>query len=209
MFRTVPLSIIRRFSLTYINGICHTDWLFWQFLCPSSGHFHCTYSNGICHTGWLFGQFLCPSSGDFHLHTAMVYVIQVGCSDSSSVHHQEIFTVHTAMVYVIQVDCWDSSSVHHQEIFTYIQQWYMWYRFAVCKWKSPDDEQTNCPNSQPVWHIPLLYVQWKSPDDGQRNCPKHVAFYSKNKIEKLMHLIGFIIGNLSWCTVKWTSNYSI
>ena len=36
-------------------------------------------------------------------------------------------------------------------------------------------------------------VQWKTPDDGQRNCPKHVEFYSKNKFEKLVHLIGFII----------------
>ena len=26
---------------------------FGQFLCPSSGVFHCTYSNGICHTGLL------------------------------------------------------------------------------------------------------------------------------------------------------------
>jgi len=39
----------------------------------------------------------------------------------------------------------------------------------------------------------LLCVQWKTPDDGQRNCPKHVEFYSKNKFEKLVHLIGFII----------------
>jgi len=28
--------------------------------------------------------------------------------------------------------------------------------------------------------------------DGQTNCPKHVEFYSKNKFEKLMHLVGFI-----------------
>ena len=32
----------------------------------------------------------------------------------------------------------------------------------------------------------------KTPDDGQRNCPKHVDFYSKNKFEKLVHLVGFI-----------------
>jgi len=31
------------------------------------------------------------------------------------------------------------------------------------------------------------------PDDGQRYCPKHVEFYSKNKFEKLVHLVGFII----------------
>ena len=27
--------------------------IFGQFLCPSSGVFHCTHSNGICHTGLL------------------------------------------------------------------------------------------------------------------------------------------------------------
>jgi len=58
-----------------------------------------------------------------------------------------------------------------------LQHGYMSYRFA----------------SKPVWHIPLLCVQWKTPDDGQRNCPKHVAFYSKNKFEKFVHLVGFIV----------------
>ena len=33
----------------------------------------------------------------------------------------------------------------------------------------------------------------KTPDDGQRNCPKHVEFYSKNKFEKSVHIVGFII----------------
>ena len=39
----------------------------------------------------------------------------------------------------------------------------------------------------------LLCVQCQTPDDRQRNCQKHVQFYSKNKFEKLMHLLGFII----------------
>ena len=30
----------------------------------------------------------------------------------------------------------------------------------------------------------------KNNDDGQRNCPKHVEFYSINKFEKLVHLVG-------------------
>ena len=47
--------------------------------------------------------------------------------------------------------------------------------------------------SKPVWHIPLLCVQWKTPDDWHWNYLKHVEFYSKNKIEKLVHLVGFII----------------
>jgi hypothetical protein len=60
--------------------------------------------------------------------------------------------------------------------------------------------------SKPVWHISLLCVQWKTPDDGQRNCLKHVEFHSKNKFEKLVHLVGFIIRNWSRCTVTWMSN---
>jgi hypothetical protein len=32
-----------------------------------------------------------------------------------------------------------------------------------------------------------------APNDGQRNCPKHVEFHSKNKFEKLVHLVGFIV----------------
>ena len=48
---------------------------------------------------------------------------------------------------------------------------------------------------KPVWHITLLWVQWKTADDGQRNCPKHVEFHSKNKFEKLVHLVDFIIRN--------------
>ena len=33
----------------------------------------------------------------------------------------------------------------------------------------------------------------KTPDDEQGNCPKYVEFYSKNKFEKLMGIVGFII----------------
>jgi hypothetical protein len=33
----------------------------------------------------------------------------------------------------------------------------------------------------------------KTPDDGQKTCPKHVDFYSENKFEKLVQLVGFII----------------
>jgi hypothetical protein len=47
---------------------------------------------------------------------------------------------------------------------------------------------------KPVRHIQLLCVQWKTPDDGQRNCLKHVEFRSKNKFERWVQLVGFIIG---------------
>ena len=43
----------------------------------------------------------------------------------------------------------------------------------------------------------LLRVQWKTPDDGQKNCQKHVQFHSKNKFEKLVRLVAFIIRNLA------------
>ena len=33
----------------------------------------------------------------------------------------------------------------------------------------------------------------KTPDDGQGNCPKRLEFYSKNKFELLVYLVGFII----------------
>jgi len=50
-------------------------------------------------------------------------------------------------------------------------------------------------NSQPNQYgtYLLLCVQCWTPDDGQINCPKHVEFCSKNKSEKLAHLVGFII----------------
>ena len=76
------------------------------------------------------------------------------------------------MVYVIQV-CWQLASRSRMRM---EPSWS--YSQAV---------------SKPVWRIPLLCVQWKTPDNGQRNCPKHVELYSKNKFEKLVHLLGFII----------------
>ena len=77
----------------------------------------------------------------------------------------------------------------------YTQQWYMSYRFA-------DSLRAGTGRSsvlflsviKHVWHTPLLCIQWKIPDDGRRNCPKHVEFYSKNKFEKLVHLVGLITG---------------
>jgi len=74
----------------------------------------------------------------------------------------------------------------------YTQQWYMSYRSADNLRAVPSWSCSQAV-SRPVWHIPLLCVQWKTADDGQRNCPKHVEFYSKNKFEKLVHLVGFIV----------------
>ena len=73
----------------------------------------------------------------------------------------------------------------------YTQQWYMSYSLRAGSGRT----SWSCSQavSKPVWHIPLLFVQWKTPDDGQRNCLKHADFYSKNRLEELVHLVGFII----------------
>jgi len=75
----------------------------------------------------------------------------------------------------------------------YTQQWHMSYRFA-------DSLLASCHQIC----MTLLCVQWKTPFDGHRKCPKNVEFHSKNNFEKLLHRVGFIIRNLSLCTVTWT-----
>jgi len=52
--------------------------------------------------------------------------------------------------------------------------------------------KTSCQQTCMTYTVAVCTVK-KTPDDGQRNCPKHVEFYFKNKFEKLMHLVGFII----------------
>ena len=58
----------------------------------------------------------------------------------------------------------------------YTQQWYMSNRFADSL-RAGSGRKLFCPD----------------PVDEQRKCPKHVEFYSKNKFEKLVNLVGFII----------------
>ena len=79
----------------------------------------------------------------------------------------------------------------------YTQQWYMSYRFADSLRAGSGQNsvlillasrQQTCMTYTTASHAV------KTPDDGQRNCPKHAEFYSKNKFEKLVHLVGFIIG---------------
>jgi len=67
----------------------------------------------------------------------------------------------------------------------YTQQCYMSCRFAdILRTGSG----RNCSSV-------LISGQWKTPDDGHRHCPKHIEFYSKNKFEKLVYRIGFVIRN--------------
>ena len=52
---------------------------------------------------------------------------------------------------------------------------------------------TRCFNFSNLFCNKTVHVSGSSSVHHQRNCPKHVEFYSKNKFEKLMHLVGFII----------------
>ena len=55
----------------------------------------------------------------------------------------------------------------------------------------PDPARKLLANVYNIYHC--CVCSEKLPDDGQRNCPKHPEFYSKNKFENLVHLLGFII----------------
>ena len=50
----------------------------------------------------------------------------------------------------------------------------------------------SCQQTCMTYNI-ALYSKEKTPDDGQRICPKHVDFQSKNKFERLVRLVGFIL----------------
>jgi len=73
----------------------------------------------------------------------------------------------------------------------YTQQWYMSYRFACQQDQDGTSSVLILLASCMIYTTAVCTV--KTPDDGQRNCPKHVKFYSKNKLGKLVHLVGFII----------------
>jgi len=88
------------------------------------------------------------------------------------------------MVYVIQV-CWQFASRIREEHYM--------FRTVSLSFIRSSSLYTQQAVSKPVWHVPLLCVKWRNPGDGQRNVPKHLEFYSKNKFEKLVHLVGFII----------------
>ena len=83
-----------------------------------------------------------------------------------------------------------------------------WNSTCFGQFLCPSSGVFQCTHSNGICHTGLVCVQWKTPDDGQRNCPKHVEFHSKNKLEKWVHLVGFILWNLSRCTVTWTSESS-
>ena len=197
MFRTVPLSIIRSFSL--YTQQWYVSYRFVDSLRAGSGrnsfmiklYMFRTFSLSIIRSFSLYTQQWCMSyrladslRAGSGRNSFMIKLYMFRTVPLSIIRC--FFTAHTAMLYGIQVR-WqlasrirmelspdktlhvsDSSSVHHQVFFHYT-------------------------HSNGVCHTGLLCLEWKTRDDGQRNCPKHVEFYSKNKSEKLVHLVSFII----------------
>jgi len=77
----------------------------------------------------------------------------------------------------------------------YTQQWCMSYSFADSLRAGSGRNFlilfASCQQTCMTYTIAVCTV--KTPDDEQRNCPKHVEFRSKNKFDKLVHLVGFVI----------------
>jgi hypothetical protein len=145
---------------------------FGQFLCPSSGVFHCTHSNGVRHTGvmtakklsaktvWHIpllclqwktpddGQRNCPKHVEFRSK-----IKPTRCTNFSKLFLERNSTCFGQFLCpsLGVFHCTHSNGVRHTDLMT-----------------------AKKLSAKTVWHIPLLCVQWKTPDDGQKNCPKHV-----------------------------------
>jgi hypothetical protein len=100
--------------------------------------------------------------------------------DSSSVHHQEFFAVRTAMIYVIPV-CGQLVSRIRIELRSIL------ILLASCPQTGMTHVIVVCTAKSSRW--------WT--EELSKTC--RVSF--QNKIEKLVHLVAFIIWNLSRCTV--------
>jgi len=57
----------------------------------------------------------------------------------------------------------------------------------------PDPDRKLSANLYDILVYHCCVYSEKTPHDGQWICPKHIEFYSKNKFEKLVGLVGFII----------------
>ena len=116
-----------------------------------------------------FPRYLVPPRSKYspQLHNTL-YV-----SDRFSVHHQEYTTAYTAIGQIHQCqttkETYQCKNTKEKPYKTKVAIWYKYNIYHCC-----------------VYSTRLLMM-------GQKTCPKHVEFYSKNKFEELVHLVGFIV----------------
>ena len=109
------------------------------------------------------------------MFTLYILIIkQMRCTNFSSLFLEQILYVS------------DSFSVHHQESTT------VHTAIGLCHTGYADCFLASSQHNLYDIYL-LLCIHYQIPDDGQKTCPKHVEFYSKNKFEKLVDLVGFII----------------
>jgi hypothetical protein len=99
-----------------------------------------------------------------------------------------------------------------RSISLYTQQWCMSYQFADSLQAGSGWNcifililHASCEQTCITYTIAVCTVKysWWWTEELSETC----RVSCQNKIEKLVHLVGFIIRNLSWCTVAWTSNF--
>ena len=140
----------------------------------------------------------------WQLNIAMVYFIEVfltaehsdglchtGFSDSWTqqwfMSYRFFWQLNTAMVYVIQVFL----TAEHSNGLCHTGFSDSWTQHCLCHTGFADTLLSCQQNLYDVHHC-CVHSE-KTADVEQRSCPKHVDFYFKNKFEKLVHLVSFII----------------
>jgi hypothetical protein len=113
-----------------------------------------------------------------------------------TVHHDKFRTIKPIRCTNSSILLWnetlhvsDSSPVHHQEYFTVHTA--MVYVIQVC------GQLASCPQTDRTYIIAVCTVKYSWWWTGELSETCRVSF--QNKIEKLVHLVGFIIRN--FCTV--------
>jgi len=134
------------------------------------------------------GQRNCPKHVELYdIYHCCVYSEKLLMMDRGTVRNMYNCMTYTTAVCTVKNCWWWTEEL--SETCTIV-----WHIPLLCvQWKTADDGQRNCTKHVEFYDIYHCCVQWKTPADGQSNCPKHVEFYSKNKFQKLVHLVGFIV----------------
>jgi len=121
---------------------------------------------------------------------------KVGCASVECINWVRFYTLLNIFLIIKPNSCTNFSNLFLE-----------WNCTCFGQFLCPSSGVFYCTHSSGICRTGLLCVQWKTPDDGQRNCLKHVEFHSKDKFERLVHLVGFMIRNLTQCMVTLTSNF--